>query len=103
MWALLQDSGISKITTQTSSCIYFLFKLVSLQYKKRKSWKKGAQSYIHIAQILKNLPIMHQKNCKTNAQKDKELNLRMQKLKLKLKKCTKDKYKELKKTHKYFF
>jgi hypothetical protein len=37
---------------------------------------------------------MHPKKCKTNAQKDKELNLRMQKLKLKFKKCTKDKYKE---------
>jgi hypothetical protein len=37
---------------------------------------------------------MHKKNCKINAQKDKELNLRMQEKK----KCTKEKYKK-KKTH----
>jgi hypothetical protein len=61
----------------------FLFKLLSLQYTKRRSWKNGAEPYT-LHKYLKSLARMHKKKCKINAQKDKELNLRMQEKKKKM-------------------
>jgi hypothetical protein len=78
MWALLKNSGISKIATPTSSCIYSLFKLLSFQYTQKEDFEKMVQNptFRHCTNI-KELSKNAQKKCKTNAQKDKELNFKI--------------------------